>query len=51
MSGRKTFPFPAPMALHLLAASKHGRGAGPEVADAGEQIGIERNASADIDQR
>src|SRR5258708_1860407 len=49
MSRKETF-IPRHMALHLLAGEQMGVGAEPEVADAGEQIGIERDAGADVDR-
>src|ERR1700730_13163838 len=49
MSRKETF-IPRHMALHLLAGEQMGVGTEPEIADAGEQIGIERDAGADIDR-
>src|ERR1700716_4044124 len=49
MSRKETF-IPRHMALDLLTSQQMGVGAEPEIADAGEQIGVERNAGADIDR-
>src|ERR1700681_763947 len=49
MSRNETF-IPRHMALDLLTGEQVGGGAEPEIADAGEQIGVERDAGADIDR-
>src|SRR4030088_3528319 len=49
MSRKETF-IPRHIALDLLTSQQMGVGAEPEIADAGEQIGIERDAGADIDR-
>src|ERR1700681_4634788 len=49
MSRNETF-IPRHMALDLLTGEQVGGGAEPEISDAGEQIGVERSAGADIDR-
>src|SRR5437879_1105591 len=49
MSRKETF-IPRHIALYLLAGEQMGVGAEPEIADAGEEIGIEGDAGADIDR-
>src|ERR1700719_3911315 len=49
MSRNETF-IPRHMTLDLLTGEQVGVGAEPEIADAGQQIGVERGAGADIDR-
>src|SRR5258708_22918718 len=50
MSRNETF-IPRHMALDLLASEQMRVGAKPQIADAGDQVRVERRARADIDRR